>query len=95
MPGQKLERIRALVRLGRYEITDHAWEEMADDDMLLVDVETAILSGEIVREDKGDPRGTIYVLQGVGTDRQTEIGVVARYNERRNLLVITAYKIDE
>ena len=51
--------------------------------------------GEIIREDKGDPRGTVYVVEGIGADRKTPVGVAVRFNERENVLVITAYKIDE
>ena len=71
----------------------NAYEEMADDDLLLVDVETAILTGSIVRETKGDVRGTVYAVQGAGSDRQTLVGVAIRLNERGNALIITAYKI--
>jgi hypothetical protein len=95
MPQRLLERIRRLVRELRYEISDHAWDEMAEDNLLIVDVETAMLTGNVVREDKGDPRGTVYVLEGISTDGETTIGVVIRFNQRENLLVITAYKINE
>lgn len=54
-----LLRIQELVRRGRYEITKHALREIAKDNLLPVDVETAILTGEIVREDKGDLRGRV------------------------------------
>jgi len=93
VPSRLLELIRELVRNGRYDVTDHAWDEMADDALLLVDVETAILTGDIVREDYGDPRGTVYVIEGVGADRATEVGTAVRFNERRDALIITAYKI--
>ena len=95
MPRHILGRIRHLVRELQYGVTDHAWDEMAEDDLLLLDVETAILTGEIIREDKGDPRGTVYVIEGLGTDRETRVGVAIRFNERENVLVITAYKMDE
>lgn len=95
MASHVLERIRALVRELRYEVTDHAWNEMVEDGLLLVDVETAILTGAIVREEKGDPRGTVYVVEGLAADHGTSVGVVIRFNERENVLVITAYKMDE
>ena len=93
MPHHVLERIQRLISNGHYEVTDHAYEEMADDDLLLVDVETAILTGSIVREYKGDPRGTVYAVEGTGSDRQLFVGVAIRLNERGNALIITAYKI--
>lgn len=95
MPSSVLETIRDLVRQGRYDVTDHAWDEMADDNLLLLDVETAIFTGVIVREDTGDPRGIVYVIEGVGTDRMTRVGAAVRFNDRQDALVITAYKINE
>jgi hypothetical protein len=95
MPRRLLERIRRLVRELRYEVTDHAWDEMAEDNLLLVDVETAMLTGDVVREDRREPRGVVYVIEGKATDRETQVGVAVRFNERDNLLVITAYKLDE
>jgi hypothetical protein len=92
MPRHILERIRELVRESRYEMTDHAWDELAEDNLLLIDIETAILTGEVVREDKGDPRGTVYIIEGLGADRETSVGVAVRFNERENVLVITAYE---
>ena len=62
---------------------------------MLVDVETAILTGEIVRTDTGDVRGRVYVLEGVGSDRRAHVGVVVRFNEHENVLVITAYAINK
>src|SRR5947208_15653874 len=35
MPRDPLTRIRKLVRELCYEVTDHAWDEMADDNLLL------------------------------------------------------------
>ena len=93
MPRSVLEQIRQLIRESRYEMTDHAQEEIEDDGLLPCDVETAILTGEIAREDKGDLRGTVYVIEGVGTDRYTPVGCACRFNERRIVLIITAYKI--
>ena len=42
MPHRSLQRIQALVRELQYEVTDHAWDELASDNLLLIDIETAI-----------------------------------------------------
>lgn len=44
-----LGRMRDAVRAGNYVITVHADEEMDDDGFVIEDVESAILSGEIVQ----------------------------------------------
>ena len=88
-----LERIQKLVREERVVFTKHARDEIFADGLLIVDVETAILTGKMVREDKGDFRGKVYVIEGIGTDQQTPIGAAVRFNERATALVITAYEI--
>ena len=48
-------------------MTVHAMEEMAEDDLDILDVEQALLNGEVVRREKDDPRGTKYVIEGLAT----------------------------
>jgi hypothetical protein len=43
-------------------MTVHAFEEMAEDDLDVFDIEHAILNGQVLRTNKGDPRGTKYTL---------------------------------
>jgi hypothetical protein len=40
----------------------HAMEEMAEDFLTILDVEEAVLTGQITRITKDDPRGTIMWL---------------------------------
>jgi hypothetical protein len=67
------------IRLGQYDMTVHAMEEMAEDNLDIIDVEHTILGGQIARSEKGDPRGTKYVIQGKAVDNQTQVGVVGRF----------------
>ena len=39
-------------------MTVHAIEEMAEDDLDILDIEEVILNGQIVHRTKDDPRGT-------------------------------------
>ncbi|MFN6566024.1 DUF4258 domain-containing protein [Dendronalium sp. ChiSLP03b] len=36
----------------------HAMEEMAEDMLTILDVEEAVLNGQVIRVEKDDPRGT-------------------------------------
>jgi fructose-specific phosphotransferase system component IIB len=67
MTGNRLDRIRNCIRHRHYYMSAHAMEEMAEDLLDIVDVEAAILSGTINRMEKGDPRGTKYVVKGLLT----------------------------
>jgi hypothetical protein len=94
MARPELERIRSAILDGRYVLTEHAYEEMDDDDLDVLDVESAILTGEIDQTLTNDPRGTRYVVIGNVTDLETQVGVVVRFVEYNQLLVITVYQID-
>ena len=74
-------------------LTEHAYEEMEKDRLDVLDVESAILTGEIQRALTMDPRGRRYVVVGKATDQETPVGVVARFVEHDQLLVITVYEI--
>ncbi|MBU4270954.1 MAG: DUF4258 domain-containing protein [Planctomycetes bacterium] len=93
MAGRGLERIRDAILDHRYSLTEHAYEEMDEDNLDVLDMEAAILTGEIDQVLTVDPRGTRYVVVGNATDQQTAVGVVVRFVERDQLLVITIYEV--
>ena len=74
-------------------MTYHAVEEIAEDELGIFDVENAVLNGNIMKKEKGDPRGIKYIIRGVGTDQSTLMEVVVRFKETGALLIITVYKI--
>ena len=73
----------------------HAMEEMAEDMFSIVDVEEAVLSGQITRVEKADPRGTKYVVVGTALYQQTPIGVVGRFASSGRYLIITVYSVTD
>lgn len=95
MPQRTLYRIRAAVRNGAYDLTAHAVEEMAEDNLGRVDVEAAILNGWVSRAQRNDPRGTRYTVRGTGSDGVTFVGSVGRFAGTGRYLIITVYKVTE
>jgi hypothetical protein len=91
--ARELERIRIAILARRYALTEHAYEEIEDDKLDVLDVESAILTGGIEQVLTMDPRGTRYIVVGKATDQETPVGVVVRFVEYDQLLVITAYEI--
>lgn len=87
-----LKRIREAVRRENYRISNHANEEMANDDLLAVDVERIILTGRIFRRYSRDPRGTRHEIHGQTTDGR-KAAVVCRFLPSNILLIITAYAL--
>jgi len=95
MPQRILERIQAAVRDGAYDVTAHAVAEMAEDALDLVDVETAILNGKLIKTEKDDLRGERHSVHGLGADGTTPVGVVGRFTETGRYLIITVYEVTE
>ncbi len=95
MSRSDIDRIREKVRLRQYDMSAHAMEEMAEDYLTILDVEAAVLSGQVVRVEKDDPRGTKYVIKGTALEGQTPVGVVGRFASNGRYLIITVYEITE
>jgi uncharacterized protein DUF4258 len=74
-------------------MTVHAMEEMAEDDLDIVDIEQALLTGQVVRNEKDDLRGTKYVVEGFAADTQTPIGVVGRFQGGERYVIVTVYEV--
>ena len=83
--------IREKVRNQEYEFPlPHFFEEMADDDLMLADIESAVLHGQIRRRFSRDPRGTRYEIVGPATDGRS-VAVICRIKTTGKLLLITTY----
>ncbi len=76
-----------------YDMTVHAMGEMVADGFDIIDVEQAVLSGQIVRREKDDPRGTKYVIEGFAADGDTRVGTVGRCQGHESYLIITVYEV--
>ena len=93
VPRNDIDRIREKIRLRQYDMSAHAMEEMAEDLLTILDVEEAVLSGQVVRVEKDDPRGTKYIIVGTALDQQTPVGVVGRFASTGSYLIITVYEV--
>ena len=86
--------IREKVRNQEYEFTiPHFFEEMANDDLIFADIETAIANGRINRRFTKDPRGARYEVYGAASDGR-EIAVICRIKETGMLLFITTFALE-
>ena len=95
MPNRAIERIRDKIRQQQYDMTTHAMEEMAEDDLDIIDVECSILNGEVVRIDRVDLRGTKYVVKGMAVDETTSVGTAGRFSSIERYLIITVYEVTD
>jgi len=88
-----LERIRSAVLDQRYALTEHAYDEMDADGLDVLDVEAAALTGRMEQVLTDDPRGVRYVVVGTACDLATPVGIVVRFRENDQLLIVTVYEI--
>lgn len=94
MSREVLGRIQNSIRRGDYDVTFHANEEMAEDDLDIYDVEEAVLNGVISRTER-DERGEKYIVVGKCLDGRIEIGIVGRFKETGVFLIITVFEVTE
>lgn len=95
MSKNAISRIREKIALRQYDMSSHAVEEMAEDNLDIMDIEHAILEGNIIRTQKDDKRGTKYIVEGRAKDNYTPVGVVGRFTSTTRFLIITVYVISE
>ena len=95
MPRRTLDRVREAIRNAAYDVTAHAFEELAEDDLDLVDIETAILNGGLIKTEKDDLRGMRHTIHGFGADGTTPVGTIGRFTETGRYLIITVYRVTE
>jgi hypothetical protein len=76
-------------------MTVHAMEEMAEDDLDIVDIEQAIFTGQVIRSEKDDPRGTKHVVEGLATDSENRVGVVGGFQGSKRYIILTVYEVSK
>ncbi len=90
------ERARTLIAMRdavlnqSYVLTPHAVLEMRNDQLDLLDIESAILTGTIERVFDDDRRGRRFEIVGRACDLATRVALVARF--AGPLLIITVYE---
>jgi len=93
MAERAISRIRNKVRCQQYDMTAHALEEMAEDNLDILDIENAVLSGKITRFERDDDRGIKFVIEGTAVNPEVPVGVVGRFATSQRFLIITVYEI--
>jgi len=87
-----LERIKHQVIEQKYDITNHALAEAADDGFDIFDVEKALLTGKIVKKYTKDSRGTRYKIIGKACDHIRHVVIIGRFRGDQLFRIITVYE---
>jgi hypothetical protein len=87
-----LRQFRQKVHTRRYVVTVHADEEMDEDGLTVFDVESAVLTGSIIEQQRDRQTGQRkYVVRGQAVDGKI-VGVVGKLSPTGRLVIITAYR---
>ena len=84
-----IARLRSAIRTNNYEYSQHALEEMDEDDLSDADVREAILRGGVRSELTDDPRSVRYLVKGKSGSIGMEI--IARFTAEDRIRIITVY----
>ena len=85
-----LERIRLQSREDNFRLTEHAQKEMAEEDIVLSEVQEAIAQGMIIENYPEHRRGACCLVHGF-TQRNRPIHIVCT-TEQPILIIITVYE---
>jgi hypothetical protein len=84
--------MREAVRRRQYVLTTHAEEEMDDDGLTIFDVESVILTGEIIeRQRDRRSRELKYLVRGESVDGTRRAVVVSKFGPTGILVILTVY----
>ena len=84
-----LEYIRNKVRIGEYDLSEHAHGERQAEHITVKEIEETILSGEIVESYPKDPRGESVLIGAKLKGRNLHV-VCGKRNDR--ILIVTVYE---
>ena len=89
----ELEEIRQLVEQGRYEFSIHAQQERLEDDLDVVEIENALVQGEILEDYPNDPRGESCLILGYADTKPIHavVGWARKDRTERILRIVTVY----
>ncbi len=98
MADHRIAQVRRLVRQGKYSLSSHVFDELAQDEFTLSDVEYSVLLGRCVETQRDEQRvavdGRKYTIRGrtsAGLPFET-IGKIICGHDGNEYFFITAYE---
>ena len=92
MVSRTLVRMREKIRKRLYVMTLHAEEEMDNDGLTIFDVESVILTGALVQQQRDrKTRERKYLVRGETVGGAQSAVVVSRFGPTDKLVILTVY----
>ena len=93
MPKPSMSRIRDCIRSLNYFVSLHAAEELEDDNLTILDLETVLLKGSIVERQRDHAtREAKIIVRGKTIDNQGA-EVVVKFSRSGALFIVTIYRV--
>jgi hypothetical protein len=87
-----INRMRERVRKRLYLVTLHAEEEMDNDGLTVYDVESIILTGQVIERQRDRKTGQRkYLIRGETVEGTQTAVVVSRWGPTDKLVIVTVY----
>jgi len=84
--------MREKIRTRHYVMTLHAEEEMDDDGLTIYDVESVILTGEIIEQQRDrKSKERKYLVRGQIVEEEEFAVVVSKFGPTGKLVILTVY----
>lgn len=92
MFDRELRRFRQSIRVGSYVITHHGLDELEEDGLSVLDLESCVLTGSVVERQRDRRTGERkYVVAGHALDGRG-VTVVAKWLAVGRMAVLTVYR---
>ena len=89
------DKMRDLIRSLDYVMTIHGEEEMENDNLSILDVENAVLTGDVIERQRDESNAeSKYLVTGKTLD-DLNVTVVAKLGLADKLVIITVYKEED
>jgi hypothetical protein len=90
-----LRRIQALVLSGDFRVSEHGFDELQDDGILIDDLTSGIVEAIAIEDYRDRDRGpSVLALQYDGDGRALHVVWALPAGERRPAVLVTAYRPD-
>ncbi len=93
MPQPSISRIHDCIRSLNYVVSLHAAEELDDDELTILDLETILLTGQITERQRDRKTREVKLVVRGHTIEGRAAETIVKFNQLGTLFIITVYRV--